>query len=27
MLKLSAMHYSERCQKFKTGLKEIAMPE
>ena len=27
VLKLSAMHYSERCQKFKTGLKEIAMPE
>ena len=27
MLKLSAMHYAERCQKFKTGLTEIAMPD
>ncbi|MBE0442805.1 MAG: gamma carbonic anhydrase family protein [Psychrobacter sp.] len=27
MLKLSAVHYAERCQKFKTGLKEIAMPD
>ena len=27
MLKMSALHYSERCQKFKTGLTEIAMPD
>ena len=27
MLKLSAMHYAERCQKFKTGLTEVAMPD
>ena len=27
MLKLSALHYVERCQKFKTGLTEIAMPD
>jgi len=27
MLKLSAVHYAERCQKFKTGLKAIAMPD
>ena len=27
MLKLSAMHYAERCQKFKIGLTEIAMPD
>ncbi len=26
-LKRSALHYSERCQKFKTGLIEIAQPE
>ena len=26
MLKMSALHYAERCQKFKTGLTEIAMP-
>ena len=27
MLKLSAMHYATRCQKFKTGLVEIEQPE
>lgn len=27
MLQASAMHYAARCQKFKNGLKEIAMPE
>ena len=27
MLKMSALHYAERCQKFKTGLTEIAMPD
>ncbi|MCG3809320.1 gamma carbonic anhydrase family protein [Psychrobacter sp. Ps4] len=27
MLKLSALHYAERCQKFKTGLTEVAMPD
>ncbi|MCG3842801.1 gamma carbonic anhydrase family protein [Psychrobacter sp. Ps1] len=27
MLKMSALHYTERCQKFKTGLTEIAMPD
>lgn len=27
MLTFSALHYSERCQKFKTGLTEIAHPE
>ena len=27
MLKMSALHYAERCQKFKTGLTEIATPE
>ncbi len=27
MLKLSAMHYAARCQKFKSGLIEIAMPD
>ena len=27
MLTLSAMHYAERCQKFKTGLQAIEMPE
>jgi carbonic anhydrase/acetyltransferase-like protein (isoleucine patch superfamily) len=27
MLKESAMHYAARCQKFKTGLKEIEQPE
>ncbi len=27
MIKLSAIHYAERCQSFKTGLKEIAMPD
>ena len=27
MLKLSAMHYADRCQKFKTGLTEIQAPE
>lgn len=26
MLKLSAVHYAERCQKFRAGLKEVAMP-
>lgn len=27
MLKESAMHYAARCQKFKTGLKEIEQPK
>ena len=27
MLKMSALHYAERCQKFKTGLTAIAMPD
>ena len=27
MLKMSPLHYSDRCQKFKTGLTEIAMPD
>lgn len=27
MLKLSAMHYADRCQKFKTGLTEVAQPD
>ena len=27
MLKMSALHYAERCQKFKTGLTEIAVPD
>ncbi len=27
MMKLSALHYSDRCQKFKTGLREIEQPE
>ena len=27
MLKMSALHYAERRQKFKTGLTEIAMPD
>lgn len=27
MLTLSALHYSERCQNFKTGLTEIEQPE
>lgn len=27
MIKLSALHYAERCQNFKTGLKEIATPD
>ncbi|WP_201566016.1 gamma carbonic anhydrase family protein [Psychrobacter immobilis] len=27
LMKWSALHYSERCQTFKTGLKEIAMPD
>ena len=26
-LKMSAMHYAEKCQTFKTGLAEIKMPE
>ncbi len=27
MLKLSALHYADRCQKFKTGLTEIVQPD
>ena len=27
MLKLSALHYADRCQKFKTGLTEIEQPD
>ena len=27
MLKMSALHYAERCQKFKIGLTEVAMPD
>lgn len=27
MLTMSAVHYAERCQKFKTGLQAIEMPE
>ncbi|WP_420229222.1 gamma carbonic anhydrase family protein [Psychrobacter sp. ER1] len=27
MLKMSALHYAERCQKFKTGLTAVAMPD
>ncbi|WP_367104023.1 gamma carbonic anhydrase family protein [uncultured Psychrobacter sp.] len=27
MLRESAMHYADRCQKFKTGLQEIEQPE
>lgn len=27
MLKMSALHYAEKCQQFKTGLEEVALPE
>ena len=27
LLKLSALHYAERCQKFKTGLVEVKQPD
>ena len=27
MLKMSALHYADRCQKFKSGLTAIAMPD
>ncbi|WP_019673935.1 gamma carbonic anhydrase family protein [Psychrobacter lutiphocae] len=27
MLKLSALHYAEKCQQFKTGLQVVAQPE
>lgn len=27
MLKMSALHYAEKCQQFKTGIEEVALPQ